>query len=370
MRSFLFSLYSSKELAQVSEETKDEDASFPQYPNEHKVPQNKLAYKGIKYQESIQGAAFKYFVETSAFSRHLVILYELVDALRQSHEVQQNGVLISDRLNGLVDGINVVEEDISDFRYKASEAFNTLQSEMSLIYDALEAEKLSDDEKLYTYDIFIPELFVDKFYEIFAYWDNDRNLSGFIKRQLKFLEFIIRDFKGHLNKMIDSLSRVKLDARNMLFYLIDGEREAEKAVRNYRVKAFIDYGKLTGAENELSQVRQVKKFTKSLVANLNEFDHYLRDYKRKLLDVETDVIYARALKKPSKVLLNYLKTSANQFQKKHRLFDNLEKKIGTSQSSTLEHEEIYKMNDNDTKSQTLTLQPENNESLSQYPISY
>ncbi|CAG8778380.1 11029_t:CDS:1, partial [Ambispora leptoticha] len=101
------------------------------------------------------------------------------------------------------------------------------------------------------------------------------------------------------------------------------------------------------AEKELRQVRQMKKFTKSLVANLNEFDHYLRDYRRKLFDVETDIVYTRSLKKLSKGLLNYLKTSANQFQKIHRSFDIVEEKIGGSQSmslkntTTLEYEELY-----------------------------
>ncbi|CAG8534571.1 13209_t:CDS:2 [Ambispora leptoticha] len=346
-------------------------------------------YFGIKYQEYIQETAFKYFVgatnstnknlfdlgfpETSAYTQHLVVLYDLADTLRQSHEVQQNGLLISGCLNGLAEDIKVAEEDINDFRRKSSEAIINLQFKMSLIYDVLDADKSSDeDENFYFYDTYIPDLLVDQFYKMFTYW-NDQNFSGFIQRQLKFLELVFRDFKGQLNKMISSLSKVKLDARNLSFYLLDAEREAERAIKNYWAERFIDYGKIIRAEKELIQVRQMKKFIKSLVANLNEFDHYLRDYQRKLFDVETDIVYTRALKKPSKVLLNYLKTSANQFQKTHRLFDTIEKKIGAGQSTSLknatalEYEELYETNNHQSKLRTLIPQQKINASLSYIP---
>ncbi|CAG8529429.1 4064_t:CDS:2 [Ambispora leptoticha] len=311
-----------------------------------------------KYTEYIQETAFRDatnknlfalgFPETSTYTQHLVELYDLADTLRQSNEVQQNGLLISGSLNGLADDLKVAEEEINDFRHKSSGVVINLQHKVSLIYDILDVVKSSDeDENVYLYDTFIPDLFVEQFYKIITYWDDEQNFSGFIQRQLKVLELVFRELKGQLNKMIDSFSKVKLDARHLSFYLLNAEREAESAIKNYWAESFIDHCKIIRAEKELRQVRQMKKFTKSLVANLNEFDHYLRDYQRKLFDVETDIVYTRALKKLSKGLLNYLKTSANQFQKTHRLFDIVEEKIGGSQSMslkntiTLEYEESY-----------------------------
>ncbi|CAG8460657.1 3978_t:CDS:2 [Ambispora leptoticha] len=300
-------------------------------------------YFGIKYQEYIQETAFRGFVdatnknlfdlgfpETSAYTQHLVELYDLADALRQSNEIQQNGLLISGSLNGLADDLKVAEEEINDFRHKSSEVVINLQFKVTLFYDILDVVKSSDENETYFYDTFIPDLLVEQFYKMITYWDDEKNFSGFIRRQLKVLELVFRELKGQLNKMINSFSKVKLDARNLSFYLLNAEREAEGAIKNYWAESFIDHCKIIRAEKELRQVRQMKKFTKSLVANLNEFDHYLRDYQRKLFDVETDIVYTRALKKLSKGLLNYLKTSANQFQKTHRLFDIVEKKIGGS----------------------------------------
>ncbi|CAG8640486.1 10827_t:CDS:2, partial [Ambispora leptoticha] len=316
---------------------------------------------GIKYQEYIQEIAFRDFVdatnknlfalgfpETSAYTQHLVELYDLADTLRQSNEVQQNGLLISGSLNGLADDLKVAEEEINDFQHKSSEIVINLQYKVSLIHDILDVVKSSDDdENFYFYDTFIPDLLVEQFYKIITYWDDEQNFSGFIHRQLKVLELAFRELKGQLNKMINSFSKVQLDARNLSFYLLNAEREAERAIKSYWTESFIDHCKIIRAEKELRKVRQMKKFTKSLVVNLNEFDHYLRDYRRKLFDVEADIVYTRALKKLSKGLLNYLKTSANQFQKIHRLFDIVEEKIGGSQSMSLknttilEYEESY-----------------------------
>ncbi|CAG8516691.1 3754_t:CDS:2 [Ambispora leptoticha] len=187
-----------------------------------------------------------------------------------------------------------------------------IYNKVSLIYDILDVVKSSDeDENFYFYDTFIPDLLVEQFYKMITYWEDEQNFSGFIQRQLKVPELVFRELKGQLNRMMNSFSKVKLDARNLSFYLLDAEREAERAIKDYWTESFIDHCKIIRAEKKLRQVRQMKKFIKSLVANLNEFDHYLRDYQRKLFDVETDIAYTRALKKLSKRLLNSLKTSAN-----------------------------------------------------------
>ncbi|CAG8687512.1 12805_t:CDS:2, partial [Ambispora leptoticha] len=204
-------------------------------------------YFGITYQEYIQETAFRDFVdatnknlfaldfpETSAYTQHLVELYDLADTLRQSNEVQQNGLLISGSLHGLADDLKVAEEEINDFQHKSSEVVINLQYKVSLIYDILDVVKLSDEEEnFYFYDTFIPDLLVEQFYKMITYWDDEKNFSGFIQRQLKVLELVFRELKGQLNKMINSYSKVKLDARNLSFYLLNAEREAERAIKNY-----------------------------------------------------------------------------------------------------------------------------------------
>ncbi|CAG8660473.1 12671_t:CDS:2 [Ambispora leptoticha] len=78
---------------------------------------------------------------------------------------QQNNILIIGLGAGMgvmLRILKVAEEDINDFRYKSSEAVNNLQFKMSLIYDVLDAENSSDeDENLYFYDTYIPDLLVD-----------------------------------------------------------------------------------------------------------------------------------------------------------------------------------------------------------------
>ncbi|CAG8454887.1 13514_t:CDS:2 [Ambispora leptoticha] len=58
----------------------------------------------------------------------------------------------------------------------------------------VDAEKSSDeDENFSFYDTFIPDLLVEQFYKMFTYWDDDQNFSGFIQRQLKFLELMLKE---------------------------------------------------------------------------------------------------------------------------------------------------------------------------------
>ncbi|CAG8534531.1 13207_t:CDS:2 [Ambispora leptoticha] len=116
---------------------------------------------------------------------------------------------------------------------------------------------------------------------------------------------------------------------SLIYDVLDAENSSDEGENLYFYDTYIPdllvdqfYKMFTSDGCATVATVEEKKFIKSLVANLNEFDHYLRDYQRKLFDIETNV-------------------------KTHRLFDTVEKKIGASQLTSLkttialEYEELY-----------------------------
>ncbi|CAG8794948.1 24354_t:CDS:2, partial [Dentiscutata erythropus] len=105
-------------------------------------------------------------------------------------------------------------------------------------------------------------------------------------------------------------------------YLIDGEREAEQALKKHWLGEVIDYALRRRAESELVQVQSIIKLLREMAPNLINFETFLKEYRRKIQDVIKEV--KSVPKKPSAEDIKYLKkaVSNNVYLKKIRIWSS------------------------------------------------
>ncbi|CAG8564487.1 13022_t:CDS:1 [Racocetra fulgida] len=236
--------------------------------------------------------------------------------MKKSDIIVKNGKLISDVLIGLDKEIQVAGDELGEFRHQAENFLWSLANEIKSITEEVEKVKQSEEN------------WVNKF--IGSNSQSTSNiLASFIRERLKAIEKQIPGLQEQLKQVINSISKVQHGASNAHAYLIDGEREAEQALKNHWSGEVIDYYLRKRAESELKQVQYIIKLLREIAPSLMNFEEFLKEYRRKIQDVDKEVRYVRSFTKIATAEdIKYLKKTIDDLEKQHEKFSSAEKQLG------------------------------------------
>ncbi|CAG8639513.1 4875_t:CDS:2, partial [Ambispora leptoticha] len=268
--------------------------------------------------------------ENSIMDRYRIVFSDLATILKKSNVISANGRPISDRLSGLADEIRDAGDELGDFRHHASNFFYALHTEMTAIHEKL--EEMERAENTLFSSIEIKFRLTENFGMFGGQFRSNADDEGFIQDRLKTLEDMIPEFQAQLKKVMDSLDKIQQSASNTHEYLIDGEREAEQALKRVWFGAITDYDDRVRAENELGQVRLSIEMLRAMKSNLVKFETFLKQYRRQVQDVKTQIHVNRANLKPTKQDIKYLKNSVKKLEEHHQQFDRAQSRLDEKDS--------------------------------------
>ncbi|CAG8475319.1 9483_t:CDS:2 [Ambispora gerdemannii] len=289
--------------------------------------------------------------ETSVMDRHRVVFRDLAIILKKSDVISANGRPISDRLFSLANEIREAGDELGDFRHHASNFFYALHTEMSAIQEKL--EEINRVENSFFSSIEIKFRITENFGMLGGQFRSSADDEGFIQDRLKTLEDMIPDFQAQLKKVMDSLDKIQESATNTHEYLIDGEREAEQVLKRAWFGAIRDYEDRVRAENELGQVRLAIKMLRKMASNLVNFESFLKQYRRQVQDVKSQIHVNRAMLKPTKQDIKYLKNSVKKLEENHRQFDLAQNRLD-EKVSTLDEKDLWDVDDYSSRNRDCT----------------
>ncbi|KAG9291275.1 hypothetical protein G9A89_021777 [Geosiphon pyriformis] len=297
------------------------DAPLQSFANMAESASGKLAELNIPVFGN-QFSDFSMFLEMGVMNRHRFVFRDLAIIMKKSDVITNNGVLISDRLFDLAEDLRKAGDELGDFRHKASNFFFALNTEMAAIYDKFSALSRSETSLFSSFEIKFK--LSEKFGMFGGQFHSSADDESYIQARLKVLEDMIPDFQGQLKRVMDSLDKIQDSAGFTREYLIDGEREAQKALERHWLGSIKNYNDRIRAEKELNQVRQVIELLKSMAVNLGDFDIFLKQYRLEIQDLKKQVRTNRMFIKPSKEALKYLSHCVKKLEENHRQFDRAE----------------------------------------------
>ncbi|CAG8708523.1 4120_t:CDS:2 [Dentiscutata erythropus] len=248
--------------------------------------------------------------ETSEMSKHRVIIRDLGVIMKKSDIVVQNGKLISEVLFGLDKEIQSAGDELEEFHHKAENFFWLLATEMKSIVQEIEKYEGS----FFNYFIGLNGKSVSS------------NLETFIRERLKSIEKQIPGFQDQLKQVLSSIYKVQEGANIAHEYLLDGEREAEQALRKHWLGDVIDYTLRKRVESELGQVQDIIRLLREIAPSLINFELFLKEYRRKIQDITKEVKVVP--KKSSAEDIKYLKKAVIDLEQQHAKFTSAEKQLG------------------------------------------
>ncbi|CAG8589990.1 2725_t:CDS:2 [Dentiscutata heterogama] len=248
--------------------------------------------------------------ETSEMSSNRVIIRDLGVIMEKSDIVVKNGKKISEVLFGLDKEIQVAGDELDEFRHQAKSFFFSLASEMKAITQEIENSQWLE-------------------YGFFKYFikTNSHLLSNdaaeFIYKRLEVLEKQIPEFQEQLRRVLSAIYSVHNSADNTHGYLIDGEREAERALKEHWLGNIVDSTVRKRAEDELLRVRIIIKTLKGIAPNLINFENFLKEYRRNLQYIAKEI--QNVPTKPSAEDMKYLKKAVADLEEQHAQFSSAKK---------------------------------------------
>ncbi|CAG8538035.1 9923_t:CDS:2, partial [Scutellospora calospora] len=251
--------------------------------------------------------------ESNEMNSYRVIIRDLGIIMKKSDIVVQHGKLISEVLFGLDNEIKDASDEIEEFRHQAKNFFWSQGSEMNSIIQEIEKSQRFDDSLInHIMGLNSQSL--------------SNSLESFIRERLKALAKQIPGFQDQLKRVISSINKIQEGASSAHEYLIDGEREAEKALKEHWSGNVIDYSLRKRAEKELVQVQYIITLLREIAPSLINFEVFLKEYRRRIQDVTKEV--KSIPKKPTAEDIKYLKKAIVDLEEHHAKFSSAEKKMG------------------------------------------
>ncbi|CAG8503829.1 9996_t:CDS:2 [Acaulospora colombiana] len=150
--------------------------------------------------------------------------------------------------------------------------------------------------------------------------------NEYIHERLRVLEDRIPGIQNHLELLIKSIYTIRDSAGNAKAYLIDGESEAESALKEHWTGTIADYTLRKRIENELLQVRYIIKALQDLAPSLVNFEEFLIEYRRRIQDINAES--TGVPKKLTLANLKYLKYAIDNLKEQHEQYSSAVKQLG------------------------------------------
>ncbi|CAG8741978.1 21030_t:CDS:2 [Dentiscutata erythropus] len=248
--------------------------------------------------------------ETSEMSGYRVVIRDLGVIMEKSDIIVKNGKKISEVLFGLDKEIEVAGDELDEFRHQAKKFFYSLASEMKAITQEIENSQWAESGVL--------KFFIKSNSHLLS-----NNATEFIYKRLEVLENQIPGFQEQLKRVLSAIFSVHNSADNTHGYLIDGEREAERALKKHWLGNIADSTVRNRAEDELLRVRIIIKMLKEITPSLLKFEKFLKEYRRNLQDVAKEV--QNIPTKPTAEDMKYLKKAVADLEEQHTQFSSAKK---------------------------------------------
>ncbi|RIB26350.1 hypothetical protein C2G38_2240803 [Gigaspora rosea] len=239
--------------------------------------------------------------ETGEMSGYRIIIRDLGLIMEKSDIMVKNGKKISEVLFGLDKEIQKAGDELEEFRHQAKIFYFSLASEMKAIMKEIENSQSG----------------------IFKYLTKSK--ADFICKRLDVLEKQIPGFLEQTKQVLAAINSVHNSADNTQGYLIDGEREAERALKKHWLGNIADYTVRMRAEDELLRVRVIIKMLKEIAPSLLNFETFLKEYRRNIQDVSKEVINVPT--RPTAEDMKYLKKAIADLEEQHEQFSSAKKKF-------------------------------------------
>ncbi|CAG8519525.1 6823_t:CDS:2 [Cetraspora pellucida] len=253
--------------------------------------------------------------ETNEINKYRINVRDLGVIMKKSDIIVQNGKLISEVLFELDKEIQAAGKEIEEFRHQAKNFLWSLADEVNSITEEIERVK-QFEEHLFNRFIGLNSQLVST------------NLLNFIRERLKVIEKQIPGLQNQLKHVISSISKFQHGASSAHEYLIDGEREAEQALKKHWLGEVIDYNLRRRAESELVHVQCIIKLLREIAPSLINFETFLNEYHRKIQDVGKEVHHVRSFAKITTESIKYLRKAVTDLEKQNEKFSSAEKQIG------------------------------------------
>ncbi|CAG8571098.1 16072_t:CDS:2, partial [Dentiscutata heterogama] len=260
--------------------------------------------------------------ETSEMSSNRVIIRDLGVIMEKSDIVVKNGKKISEVLFGLDKEIQVAGDELDEFRHQAKSFFFSLASEMKAITQEIENSQWLE------YGFF--KYFIKTNSHLLS-----NNAAEFIYKRLEVLEKQIPEFQEQLKRVLSAIYSVHDSADNTHGYLIDGEREAERALKKHWLGNIVDSTVRKRAEDELLRVRIIIKTLKEIAPNLINFENFLKEYRRNLQYVAKEI--QNVPTKPTAEDMKYLKKAVVDLEEQHAQFSSAKKQYISMDAHNAKH---------------------------------
>ncbi|KAF0468704.1 hypothetical protein F8M41_025776 [Gigaspora margarita] len=213
--------------------------------------------------------------ETSEMSGYRAIVRDLGVIMERSDIIVKNGKKISEVLFELDKEIQKAGDELEEFRHQAKSFYFSIASEMNSITQEIEKSQWLE-------------------YGFFKYFINSNshllpNSAEFIHKRLKVLEKQIPGFQEQLKRVITTIYSVHNSADNTQGYLIDGEREAERVLKEH----WLEYRR--NIQDVAKEVKNTPtkpttedmKYLKKAVANLEEQHAQFLSAKKQFISMDT-----------------------------------------------------------------------------------
>ncbi|CAG8790232.1 21817_t:CDS:2, partial [Gigaspora margarita] len=258
--------------------------------------------------------------ETGEMSGYRFIIRDLGVIMEKSDIMVKNGKKISEVLFGLDKEIQKAGDELEEFRHQAKIFYFSLASEMKAIMEEIENSQSG----------------------IFKYFTQSNNHisnseADFIYKRLGILDKQIPGFLEQTKQVLSAIDSVHNSADNTQGYLIDGEREAERALKKHWLGNIADSTVRKRAEDELLRVRIIIKMLKEITPSLLNFETFLKEYRRNIQDVSKEVINIPT--RPTAEDMKYLKKAIADLEEQHAQFSSAKKKFISMDAYNSRYEE-------------------------------
>ncbi|RIB26352.1 hypothetical protein C2G38_2030293 [Gigaspora rosea] len=258
-----------------------------------------LAYSGSKNLSSLE------IPETGEMSDYRIIIRDLGRIMEKSDIIVKNGKKLSEVLFGLDKEIQKAGDALEEFRHQVKSFYFSLAREMKAIMEKIEKTQHGTKNLI----------------KLNNHMSNSD--AEFIHKRLEVLEKQIPVFIEKLYQVLYAIDSVHNSADNTQGYLIDGEREAERALKKHWLGNIADYTVRKRAEDELIRVRITIKILKDIAPILMKFENFLKEYRRNIQDVDKEV--KNAPTKPTADDMKYLKKAITDLEEQHTQFSSAKK---------------------------------------------
>ncbi|CAG8530664.1 20016_t:CDS:2 [Gigaspora margarita] len=245
-----------------------------------------------------------YSLSIRKISDYRVVVRDFSFIMERSDIMIKNGKKISEVLFELDKEIQKAGDELEEFRHQAKSFYFSFASEMSSITQVIEKSQWLK-------------------YSLFKYFIKSN--SHLLYKRFELLEQQILELQKLLKQVINTTYSVHNSADNTQGYLIDGEREAERALKEHWLGNIVDYTVRVRAEDELLRVRIIIKMLKETSPALLNFEALLKEYHRNQQDV-AKVIQNIPIK-PTVEDMKYLKKAVVNLEEHHAQFSSAEKQF-------------------------------------------